>query len=256
MWLSLEAADGLPAAFEPGHVLGLGLQQDHGLMRHAYTVSRGEPSLRRFEHLFRLIPNGRMTPLLAAQNTGDTVYFHGPFHTPIQREIQRDAERIVLVATGTGVGPVFGYAEKVLREGETRPISLYTGFREVSDICLSEELDELSRRCPNLSWEFSLTRPPRGWMGLEGRVTECVPEQLDLNDLHSSHFHLVGNGDMVHLMRKALVRAGVSPGRVSIETYFNHHAEPPELEIDLLVDRLLTRGTSGSRRRNFESGRR
>jgi len=238
MWLTLEAADGLPAAFEPGHVLGLGLQQENGLMRHAYTVSRGEPSPGRFAHLYRIIPNGRMTPLLAAQNTGDTVYFHGPFHTPIQREIQRDAERVVLIATGTGVGPVFGYAEKTLREGETRPIALYTGFREVSDICLSEELDELSRRYANLSWEFSLTRPPRGWMGLAGRVTECVPEQLVQNELHTGHFHLVGNGDMVHLMRKALVRAGVSPGRVSIETYFNHHAEPPEPEIDSLVSRL------------------
>src|SRR5205823_10687075 len=133
---------------------------------------------------------------------------------------------------------IFGYAEKALREGERRPISLYTGFREVSDLCLSEELEELSRRHSNFSWEYSLTRPPRGWLGLEGRVTECVPRQLDRNQLHASHFHLVGNGEMVQLMRKALHRAGVSPGRVSIETYFNHHAIPSEPAIDLVADRL------------------
>src|SRR5436305_261626 len=109
MWMTLEAMDDLPALFEPGHVLGLGLKQDQGLMRHAYTVSRGGPAPGRFEHLYRIIQNGRMTPLLARQTIGDTVYFHGPFHTPIQREIQRDAERIVLIATGTGGGPLFGY---------------------------------------------------------------------------------------------------------------------------------------------------
>lgn len=37
---------------------------------------------------------------------------------------------------------------------------------------------------------------------------------------------------MVHLVRKALYSAGVVRERVSIETYFNHHAEPDEAEID------------------------
>jgi NAD(P)H-flavin reductase len=219
-------------------VLGLGLQQEHGLMRHAYTVSHGEPSRHRFEHLYRVIPNGRMTPLLARQSPGDTVFFHGPFHTPIQQEIQRDAERIVLIATSTGVGPLFGYAEKTLSEGEKRPIELYAGFREISDMCLAAELDNLSRKYSNLNWEFTLTRPPRGWTGLTGRVTESVPEKLHRNKLQSCHFHLVGNGEMVQLMRKALYRAGVSSGRVSIETYFNHYAEPPASAIETLAEHL------------------
>ena len=63
MWIALEAADDLPAAFEPGHVLGLGLQQsDNTLMRHAYTVSLGRPGLRRFEHLYRVISNPKKRP--------------------------------------------------------------------------------------------------------------------------------------------------------------------------------------------------
>src|SRR5262245_51033077 len=127
MWVSLAAVDELAAAYEPGHVLGIGLKLDSGFMRHAYTVSRGESRTRRFEHLYRVSSQGRMTPLLAELSPGDTVFFHGPFHTPIQQEIQSSAERIVLIATGTGVGPIFGYAEKALSDGETRPIRLYAG---------------------------------------------------------------------------------------------------------------------------------
>jgi ferredoxin-NADP reductase len=120
MWLTLQAIDDSSAAYEPGHVLGLGLSLDEGFIRHAYTVSRAESGSRRFEHLYRVIPQGRMTPRLSEMLPGSTLFFHGPFHTPIQHEIHAGAEHIALIATGTGVGPLFGYAEKTLRDGETR----------------------------------------------------------------------------------------------------------------------------------------
>lgn len=239
MWIALEAADESPAAFHPGHVLGLGIKvNDSTLMRHAYTVSRGEPSARRFEHLYRVVSGGRMSPLLAQLSDADEVFFHGPFHTPIQQEIQADAERIILISTGAGIGPLFGYAEKALTEGEARPMTLYAGFREESHTCLGPELRGLATRHLNFKWHFALTRPSKTINGLTGRVTEVVPNLIDREHLHSYHFHLVGNGEMVHLMRTALYRAGVSTARVSIETYFNHYAEPPDEAIDQLVARF------------------
>jgi len=238
MWIALQSIDDAPAAFEPGHVLGLGIPHDQGYMRHAYTVSRAEPQSRRFEHLYRVIPYGRMTPSLAALSVGDPVFFHGPFHTPIQLEIRSAAERIVLIATGTGIGPLFGYAEKALKEGEARPMTLYVGFHEESDMCLTRELDRLAVEHPNFSWHFTTTHPSSEWRGLTGRVTECVPERIDNGKLETYHFHLVGNGEMVQVMRKALHRAGVSSERVTIETYFNHYAQPSDSEVQHLASRF------------------
>jgi NAD(P)H-flavin reductase len=232
MWLALEAQDESPAAYEPGHVLGLGLDIDGHVMRHAYTVSRGDASTRRFEHLYRVIPEGRLSPKLARLSPGDTVHFHGPFHTPIQEEVRSAAERIVLMSTGAGIGPIFGYAEKTLQEGETRPITLYAGFREQSDTCLEGDLTRLAESYPNFAWHFTLTRPPASWNGLTGRVTECVPYLIDREKLKVYHFHLVGNGEMVHLTREALHHAGVPAGQVSIETYFNHYVRPNPQEIE------------------------
>src|SRR5262245_35045784 len=117
MWMTLEATDGLPATFEPGHVLGLGLKlEDTSLIRHAYTVSRGDPGRGRFEHLYRVVSGGRMTARLVRLGSQDTVYFHGPFHTPIQHEVQHDAARVFLISTGVGIGPLFGYAQRTLAE--------------------------------------------------------------------------------------------------------------------------------------------
>jgi len=239
LWLVLEAADDLPAAFEPGHVLGLGLKLNDGsLMRHAYTVSRGTPSSNRFEHLYRVISGGRMSQRLAALSTADIVYFHGPFHTPIQQEVCAEAGQIVLVSTGVGIGPLYGYSEKTLNDGERRPIGLLAGFREQSDTCLASDLEVLSRRHSNFSWQFTLTRPADSWGGLRGRVTDHLPETIDVEKLSTYHFHLVGNGEMVHLVRRALATCGVSPHRVSIETYFNHYFKPPSEDIDRVAARL------------------
>jgi NAD(P)H-flavin reductase len=240
MWIVLEATDDSPADFQPGHVLGLGLKLtgNNTLMRHAYTVSRGEASARRFEHLYRVVSGGRMSPLLAQISPDETVFFHGPFHSPIQQEIDADAEHIVLISTGAGIGPLFGYAEKALADGEARAMTLFAGFREESDACLGGELSTLASRHSNFKWQFTVTRPSKTWDGLTGRVTEVVPDQIGLNDLEKYHFHLVGNGEMVRLMQEGLLRAGVSIGRVSIETYFNHYVEPSNEAVEQLAARF------------------
>ncbi|HEY2381092.1 MAG TPA: FAD-dependent oxidoreductase [Terriglobia bacterium] len=239
VWLTLEAADDLPAGYEPGHVLGLGLPNpDGGYQRHAYTVSRGEPDRRRFSHLYRVIPHGRMTPRLAELQPGDSLSFHGPFHTPVQDEIRPTAAGIILIATGTGIGPIFGYAEKTLREGEPRLIRLYAGFREQADFCLIRELEALGRDYSNFEWQFTVTSPLPEWQGLTGRVTESIPPLFKPEIVETHHFHLVGNGGMVQLVRQVLFRSGAPRDHVSTETYFNHHIEPSESEIAAVAARF------------------
>jgi len=120
-------------------------------------------------------------------------------------------------------------------------MSLYAGFREQSDICLEAELEDLARRYANFEWHYTLTHPPSDWRGLTGRLTERVPDGIDPADLGRHHFHLVGNGEMVHLVRQALYRAGMPAERVSIETYFNHHAEPLDESIETLAGRFRIR---------------
>ncbi|GMV81651.1 MAG: hypothetical protein AMXMBFR7_28350 [Planctomycetota bacterium] len=237
IWLTLEAADGRAADFRPGHVLGLGLRQPDGsYLRHAYTVSVGDAPQRRFHHLYRVIPSGRLTPRLEKLRPGETIYFQGPGHRPIEDEVDPAAERIMGIATGTGIGPLFGYAQRVLELGEMRPITLFAGFREESDMCLRDELDGLAHRYPNFGYRYTLTRPSPEWRGLTGRVTDSLPPML--GRLDRLHVHLVGNGEMVHLFRSALFAAGMPRERVSIETYFNHSAEPPKPDVIGLAERL------------------
>src|SRR6185436_17577662 len=97
------------------------------------------------------------------------------------------------ISTGTGIGPLYGFARQALTENVLKvPIRLYAGFREEADICLKPELDALAASYAEFSWNPTLSQPHAGWKGLRGRVTASVPPLLD--PLDGLHFHLVGNG--------------------------------------------------------------
>ena len=56
---------------------------------------------------------------------------------------------------------------------------------------------------------MTITSSDETWEGLTGRVTESVPGLLD--QIPGTHFHLVGNHDMIENYHEALRRARQQP---------------------------------------------
>ena len=226
-WITLRAEDAHPVPYEPGNVLALRIGQGGAAMKHAYTVTWAYPAARTFSIIYRVIPTGRMTPRLAALDPGAALEFSGVHHHPIRHEVNPRARQVVGLATGTGVGPLYGYFRFVLENAlEKRPPSLFVGFREEADIGPREELDALAARHPGFRWAPTLSRPGAAWKGLRGRLGESVPPLID-HPLET-HFHLVGNGAMLVEMEAALARIGVPDDFVPYEYYFNREAEPAD----------------------------
>jgi ferredoxin-NADP reductase len=223
--LRLELRDDLPFPFEPGHVAVL----RHAGHRHPYTVSRTEPEQRSLELIYRVIPGGRMTPVLEALAPGVQLEFSGLHHTPVLEGIAPEAAAVVGLATGSGIGPLWGFAEQALGQGFDRPITLFAGFREAADICLAPELDALQARHPDFRWHPTLTQPPAHWPGLRGRLGQSAPPLIPAPQ--SCHFHLVGNGAMIAELEAALDLRGVPGRQVTTETFFNHNAQADPEEV-------------------------
>ena len=217
--LQLELADALPFPFEPGHVGVLRLAGH----RHPYTLSQVDPAARRLGILFRVIPGGRLTPTLEQLAPGAQLEFSGLHHTPILDGLAPEAQTVVGLATGSGIGPLWGFAERVLAQGFARPILLFAGFREAEDICLAPELDALQSRHPGFRWQPTLSRPAEVWTGLRGRLGESVPPLLPAP--RACHFHLVGNGAMLAEFKAALAAVGVPEAQVTSEVFFNYNAK-------------------------------
>lgn len=231
-WIKLQALDEDEIIYQPGHVVSLSIVDSFNyLHRKPYTISKSNIQEKTFEHLYKLIPMGNFSNRLAKLRKGDKINFRGVFHNPIHEEIAEDVNEIVLISTGTGIGPIYGFAEKSLSENLfNMPITLYAGFREIYDICLKNELNSLTENYSNFKWYPTLTQPISQWNGLKGRVTESIPPLL--NNLNNTHFHLVGNGKMVYELMDSLKNIGVPSNHISKETYFNHghKAEPSKIE--------------------------
>ncbi|KAF0241042.1 MAG: hypothetical protein FD180_4652 [Planctomycetota bacterium] len=235
-WITLRSEDEHPIPYEPGNVLSLRIGEGGERMKHAYTVTWADAAARTFSIIYRVIPTGQMTPRLAALGPDAPVEFSGVHHNPIRHEVNPGAAQVVGLATGTGVGPLYGYFRYVLENGtEKRPSSLFVGFREELDIGPREELDALAARYANFRWTPTLSQPDASWKGLRGRITESVPGLIDRP--RETHFHLVGNGAMLVEMEAALDRVGVPEAFVSDETYFNWEAEAS----DDVADRIAAR---------------
>ena len=230
--LRLELPDDLPFPFEPGHVVSLRLDGQ----RHPYTISRVLPERRGLVFLCRIIPGGRLTPALAAAGPGARIEVHGLHHAPIRQGIAEEAQAFVGLATGSGIGPLWGFAEAALAAGWDRPIQLFAGFREAADICLKPELDALQARYPHFRWQPTLSQPAPDWPGLRGHLGESVPPLLAAP--RTCHYHLVGNGAMLAEMTAALAEAGVPESQVTTEVFFNFNAEADPATVRTIASRF------------------
>lgn len=222
--LSFRVIDGEAFEFLPGYFVGIEALVGERKCRSPYCITSPPEAAPEFTLIVRLVPEGPLSCYLAQLTVGDVINFRGPSgKSMIPKE--RDTD-LVMMATGVGIGPFLSLAHHLLAQGFSRPIRVYWGLRQVEDVCLLDQLDDLAATYPNFSYDISLSRPTPDWGGLRGRVTESVPPLL--NRLGGTHFYLVGNGAMIEEMRLALSDLGVDEQLIYRETYFNvrHRADP------------------------------
>ncbi|KAL1500417.1 hypothetical protein AB1Y20_013074 [Prymnesium parvum] len=237
--------------YKPGHIFGFEMEHPESgeALKGPYTVTRAVGA-DMFDVVYRVIPSGRKTPLMAQLGAGAHVRYGGSFGTPIDEGIAPECDRVVGLATGAGIGPLVGYAEAALASARAPlEIELYCGFRELADVC-HEACDALVAKYPDrFRWKPVISQPvtcsaaklsgfgselssgvgstavETGY--LQGRVSIAVPPLLGVVD-EKTHFHLVGNGQFVADLQEGLLRAGVDAARVTTEKYFNGKAVPNE----------------------------
>jgi NAD(P)H-flavin reductase len=176
---------------------------------------------RRLGILYRIVKDGRTSARMATMQPGETIRIGGRYGEAV-RALVADAPAFVGISTGSGIGPLHGFASRALSAGFDRPITLLAGFREAEDLAHGAELDALAAAHPNLRWLPVLSRPAPGWTGLTGRVSDHVARVISPD----AHWHLVGNGTMIADLRAGLTAGGIRPERLTVETYFAKASTP------------------------------
>lgn len=228
--IDFRVIDREPFDFPPGHFVGIRAEVGQKIRRSPYCISSPPTADGTFRLLIRLVPEGPLSLYLGSLRPGDVISFRGPSGRSMLPKGPDD--ELVFLVTGVGIGPVLSLAHSVLPGGFRGRIQVFWGLRQVEDVCLVDELDELAARYPNFTYRISLSQPPPGWTGLRGRVTETVPPLLPT--LGGKQYFLVGNGAMIEEFSTALSDAGVDKVMIYEEPYFNvRHRPDPRVVADI-----------------------
>ena len=158
----------------------------------------------------RRIPGGRFTGhVFDGMQVGDSLRLEGP----LGRFTLREGERpIVFLAGATGFAPVKSIIEDAFARGITRPMRLYWGVRQVSDLYMRELAEGWQREHANFRFIPVLSHgaPGDGWEGRRGLVHQAVLE--DFPDMRGQELYACGSTLMVQTAVPAFLSQGLEEG--------------------------------------------
>lgn len=240
-----------PLSYQPGHVIALEVQADgpmdektakdaqnnDGWMRGPYTITRCND--KSFDILIKTV--GTKSKVLANAAPGTPLRFGGKFKVPIAEGIAPNADRVVMLSTGVGIGPCVGAIETLLSNKFAGSIDLFASFRSESEKLFADYLNELSSNNGNFKY-IPIITSEMGRLSASKENVELVVNQ-DICPFTKTHYHLIGNGQMVTEWKTGLEKAGVPNERITVENYFNHKAEPSVESIDRISEVFVAAAT-------------
>ena len=125
--------------------------------------------------------------------------------------LREDSDRpVILMAGGTGFGPIKGIVEHALAANITRPIHIYWGVRAKQDLYMHDMAQGWANKYQHISYTPVLSEPKEedNWQGRTGYVHDAICE--DFADL--SNYEIYGSGPpaMIHAGTDAFAAKGLN----------------------------------------------
>ncbi|MFP4561381.1 MAG: CDP-6-deoxy-delta-3,4-glucoseen reductase [Thiohalorhabdus sp.] len=166
----------------------------------------------------RYVPGGEFTEhVFSGLRPKEIWNFEGPLGNFYLRDSDRPA---ILVAGGTGLGPIKAMLETAFEEGLERDFHLFFGVRARRDLYLTETLDQWQSEHPNFRWTPALSDPGEedaDWGGETGYIHEVIPRYYD--DLSGHEGYLAGPPPMVEAASETLQRLGLDKDRLFSDAF-------------------------------------
>ncbi|CAM9339426.1 unnamed protein product [Heterosigma akashiwo] len=186
-----------------------------GWMRGPYTVSRATETS--FDVLIKVV--GEKSKRFASAQPGTALRFGGKFKVPIIEGVKgNDVDRVVFISTGVGAGPCVGAIETALtKKSPFPPIQLVASYRHNAEVLYKDHLDALSMEYPeSFVWTPIVTSEVGRVSANEENLKSITLSPFgEACCLGATHYHLIGNGQLVNEFKAGLAKAGVPDERVT-----------------------------------------
>jgi propane monooxygenase reductase component len=216
--LHLKVQDDEPFIFRPGQYVDIripGHEEEHRSFSMANTTSVPDE----LEFMIKLYPGGRFSGLLAEEKVavGDVLDVTGPYGVFTLRS--SSPRRLVFIGGGAGMAPILCLLRSMAELGVERPATYYYGARTPTDLFHLEELEELSRQLPGLTFVPALSEAGNGdgWTGEKGLITDVVGRLED--DLADIDAYLCGPPPMVDAAIALLEAEGVPEAHIYFDKF-------------------------------------
>lgn len=217
--------------FEAGQFTKLALDADGERVARPYSLVNA-PGASPLEFYYNVVPQGPLSPRLAALQAGDRVWVApNPTGFLVLREVP-EAENLWLVSTGTGLGPFLSLLRTQTPWQRFRRVVLVHATRIAADQAYRDVIVAVARErgaqfgfVPFVSREAA----PGALAGrAPGAVRDGRLERAAQTELSAarSHVMLCGNPEMVQDVTAALGERGMrkhrrrAPGHITVETYW------------------------------------
>ncbi len=229
--------------FEPGQFFRLGLPKPPrpgdrpGRVRYtrrAYSVGSSPQCTEYAEFFVARVEEGQLTPRLWDIPVGGRVWMDSVAKGEFTIDLAPAGVNLAMLATGTGIAPFVSMLRTFREQGRWRNLVLINGTRRAADLGYRDELEQISRIDPTVSYIPITSREPDDgvWTGLRGRIPsvlepkvfrrlagfELVPEEC--------HVFLCGNPAMITTVEDLLRERGFLPdqheqrGNLHFERYW------------------------------------
>jgi predicted ferric reductase len=162
---------------------------------------------------------GDFTRTIKDMQPGQKIYLDGPFGS-FSVDRHPHAPQFAFITGGVGITPIMSMLRTLADRGDRRPLLLLYASKDWESIIFREELEELKSNL-NLTLIHVLEKPPTGWTGETGFVTQSLldrylPEEKARDTIE---VFICGPPPMMNAVEKALVKIGVPFGDFHSERF-------------------------------------
>lgn len=209
----------LPFKHRPGQYLNLALELDGQRVNRSYTIASAPTQQEYAEITVKKASDG-----WASRHLHEGLREGGSLKVsaPAGRFVfdGEGSDRALLLAGGVGITPLMAMVRTLADRSWRGRIDLLFSVKTQADIVFASELEDLTRRWPDLHLYVTLTREPdtSAWTGGRGPITRELLQRV-VPDLHRIPIYLCGPEAMMAAMKTLLEDLGAPAGNIHVEAF-------------------------------------
>lgn len=175
--------------------------------RRAFSIANS-PSNEELELHLRQVPDGVFTNhVFDSMKEKAMLRIEGPFGSFYIRD--NSNRPLIMIAGGTGFAPIKSILEKLIEEGDTRPVKFYWGARAKADLYRDDLAEKWAVQYEHINYipVLSEAKVEDNWDGREGFVHETVAQ--DITNIAEYDVYMAGPPVMINAAKEKFSEQGL-----------------------------------------------